>query len=112
MRRIQDAIKAAWAVLWGHSSQQRQMREIRMQWTETLIEIDTMFEKVNALVARLAKRQKRLEVDAEAPPAPALVPSDEGGYDRKAALRDRVATRKGRSSRASAPPNGHQEVGG
>lgn len=100
MRRIQDAVKAAWAVLWGHSQQQRQMREIRMQWTETLIEIDAMFEKVNALVARLAKRQKRLEVP-EDQGMPALAPPSNARYDGKAALRQRVAASKGRTSRAS-----------
>lgn len=105
-------MKAAWAVLWGHSQQQRQMREIRMQWTETLIEIDTMFEKVNALVARLAKRQKRAEAP-EAPELPALVPPNDGRYDRKGALRERVASRKGRSSRASVTtPTVHQEETG
>ncbi len=109
MRRIQDAVKAAWAVLWGHSSQQRQMRDIRMQWTETLIEIDTMFEKVNALVARLAKRQKRLEAP-EHEALPMLAPPTEPSYDRKGALRERVASRKNRSSRASVTtPPGHQE---
>jgi len=106
MRRIQDAVKAAWAVLWGRSQPQIQMRQIRIEWTETLIEIDTMFEKVNALVARLAKRQKRLEV----PDEPVLVPPTEPTYDRKTDLRRRVAASKGRTSRATvAPPSIQQE---
>lgn len=91
-------------MLWGHSEQQRQMRDIRMQWTETLIEIDTMFEKVNALVARLAKRQKRLEPPTEDQGMPALAPPADLRYDGKAALRARVAASKGRTSRATAPP--------
>lgn len=85
----------AWATLWGRTESQEQMRDIRIQWTETLIEIDTMFEKVNALVARLAKRQKRLlEAEPEDQGMPTLAPPADNPHDRKMEVRRRIAAHR------------------
>lgn len=91
--RIQDAVKAAWAVLWGRSEQARQMADIRREWAECLIDIDVMFDKMNSLVARLAKRQKREldQAEVELELAPPTVPSYS---DRKLDLRRRIAAKR------------------
>jgi len=92
MRRIQDAMKAGWATLWGRSQVQLDSMRIRQEWSDQLMQIDSMFEKMNALAARLAKRSARA-VDAEPPvAAPDFTPPSERGG--KLAIRARIRARQ------------------
>lgn len=93
--RIQDAGKAAWAVLWGRTEQHRQMADMRREWAEVLIDVDTMFDKMNALVARLAKRQKR-ESEDQGVPEMVAPPMNPTYSERKADLRRRISLHRGR----------------
>jgi len=94
-RRMQDAIKAGWSTLWGRSETQQQMREVRQEWGDQLMQIDSMFEKMNALAARLAKRQAR----AEAPDEPIALPEAPVEHNQRAMkvdIRRRIRSRQGR----------------
>jgi len=103
--RIRDAVKAAWRVLWGRSEQQVQMARIEREWMAVEVEVSAMFDNVNALLARLAKRKRVQDRDEGAPdvlPAPQL-------WANKAALRSRLAaskrSSKGRRGAVATPPD-------
>jgi len=88
--RIRAAVRAAWDVLWGRSEVQLRMARIEREWMAVEVEVSAMFDNVNALLARLAKRKRRQDTDENGPdvlPAPQLVGD-------KAALRTRVAASK------------------
>lgn len=53
--RIMDAVR----MIFGMSESQAEMRRIRRDWLGIQLDIDIEMEKVNALVARIAKRTKR-----------------------------------------------------
>lgn len=89
--RIRDAVKAAWNVIWGRSEVQIRMARIEREWMQVEVEVSAMFDNVNALLARLAKRKRVQDKDESAlgvAATPQLV-------NDKAALRSRVAAAKG-----------------
>ncbi len=105
--RIRDAAKAAWAVLWGRSEVQLRMARIEREWTAIEIEVSAMFDNVNSLVARLAKRQKR-EKPEELPEGVLEVAPPEPLGVGKVAIRRRLRSRQNRSSRVTiATPTDH-----
>ena len=103
--RIRDAAKAAWAVLWGRSEVQIRMARIEREWMGVEVEVSAMFDNVNALVARIAKRQKREE---PSPEALAVVPDASTG-NRKLDIRRRIQASQGVTSRTVSPNNNEQE---
>ena len=105
LARIRDAVKAAWAVLWGRSEVQIRMARIERDWMAIEVEISAMFDNVNALLARIAKRQRREEPAqgiAEAPSAPPI------GRP-KVEIRRRIRLAQGEPSRVAVPPTPDQE---
>jgi hypothetical protein len=106
--RIRDAAKAAWAVLWGRTEVQLRMARIEREWVGIELEVSAMFDNVNALVARLAKRQRRDAPEAET--AALVTPPAEPLGLGKVAIRRRVREAQNRSSRVTvATPSSHQE---
>jgi len=85
--RIRAAVRAAWDVLWGRSEVQLRMARIEREWMAVEVEVSAMFDNVNALLARRAKRKRRQDVDEG---ALEVAPAPQVGGD-KAALRSRVA---------------------
>ena len=96
LARIRDAVKAAWAVMWGRSEVQIRMARIERDWMAIEVEISSMFDNVNALLARIAKRTRR-----EEPPqtTPELASAPPGGTT-KLDIRRRIRAAQGLPSRA------------
>lgn len=94
LSRIRDAAKAAGRVLVGRSESQLEVLRIKREWQGTELEINVMFDNVNALIARLSKRQKREKVAAdtppEAPPESLELPLEPVPVNGKAAIRQRI----------------------
>jgi len=105
LARIRDAVKAAWAVIWGRSEVQIRMARIEREWMAVEVEVSAMFENVNALLARLAKRQRREE---PAPEALAVV-SEASTGNRKLDIRRRIKAAHGQTSRGVSTNNTEQE---
>jgi len=101
LARIRDAVRAAWAVMWGRSEVQIRMARIEREWMAVEVEVSAMFENVNALLARIAKRQRREE---PAPEALAVVPDAPTG-SRKVDIRRRIRATQGQTSRQVSPNN-------
>ena len=103
--RIRAAVRAAWEVLWGRSEIQLRMARIERDWMAIEVEVSAMFDNVNALLARIAKRQRR-----EEPPqtAPELAATPHGGTT-KLDIRRRVRAAQGLTSRVVPPTSPDQE---
>ena len=96
--RIRDAVKAAWAVLWGRSEVQIRMARIERDWMSIEVEVSAMFDNVNALLARIAKRQRREEPTQGTIEAPSAAPIGRP----KVEIRRRIRLAQGETSRV--PP--------
>ena len=106
LARIRDAVKAAWAVMWGRSEVQIRMTRIEREWMAIEVEISSMFDNVNALLARIAKRTRR-----EEPPqtTPELAPAAPGGAT-KLDIRRRIRAAQGLPSRTPTKPDQEREA--
>ena len=104
--RIRDAVKAAWNVLWGRSEVQIRMARIERDWLAIEVEVSAMFDNVNALLARIAKRKRREETDQPALAVAPDAPTGNGKLD----IRRRIQARQGRTPRAPSPLPEQQET--
>lgn len=108
--RIRDAVKAAWRVLIGQSESQLEVLRIKREWQGVELEVGIMFDNVNALIARLSKRQKRESTkaapvaDPEQPPEPLLPGLEPMPANGKAAIRARIrSAQKGKHAFSRIP---------
>ena len=103
--RIRAAVKAAWDVLWGRSEIQLRMARIERDWMAIEVEVSAMFDNVNALLARIAKRQRREEPPQATPELPSAPPSGRAKVD----IRRRIRLSQGETSRVVPPTPADQE---
>lgn len=102
--RIRAAVRAAWEVLWGRSEIQLRMARIERDWMAIEVEVSAMFDNVNALLARIAKRQRREEPS----PAALVVAPEASTGDRKLDIRRRLRAAQGRTSRTPHTDQEHE----